>query len=146
MMATTQEGWPLPALAKRKQTRSLPMSLSKSRLIVSGLACAGLGAIALGYAAPQLGKTWSAGSNAQAVAQESAPVRIAERTETAPPPAAPAASRDSIVRVDAPHTAVRVDKDSGKVAVRAPYTNVKVDPDRGQVRVRAPYVNLDIRW
>ena len=50
------------------------------------------------------------------------------------------------VRVDAPHTAVRVDKDSGKVAVRAPHTDVKVDPDKGQVRVRAPYVNLDIRW
>jgi hypothetical protein len=54
--------------------------------------------------------------------------------------------RDDRVRVDAPNTAVRVDKDTGKVAVRAPYTGVTVDPDRGRVRVRAPYVNLDVRW
>jgi hypothetical protein len=53
---------------------------------------------------------------------------------------------DSRVRVDAPNTAVRVDKETGKVAVRAPYTGVKVDPERGRVRVRAPYVNLDVRW
>jgi hypothetical protein len=53
---------------------------------------------------------------------------------------------DSRVRVDAPNTAVRVDKETGKVAVRAPYTGVKVDPEKGRVRVRAPYVNLDIRW
>ena len=54
--------------------------------------------------------------------------------------------RDSRVRVDAPNTAVRVDKETGKVAVRAPYAGVKVDPEKGRVRVRAPYVNLDIRW
>ena len=53
---------------------------------------------------------------------------------------------DSRVRVDAPNTTVRVDKETGKVAVRAPYTGVKVDPEKGRVRVRAPYVNLDIRW
>lgn len=50
------------------------------------------------------------------------------------------------VRVDAPNTKVRVDKETGKVAVRAPYTGVKVDPDKGRVRVRAPYVDLDVRW
>ena len=55
-------------------------------------------------------------------------------------------NHDSRVRVDAPNTAVRVDKETGKVAVRAPYTGVKVDPEKGRVRVRAPYVNLDIRW
>jgi phage baseplate assembly protein gpV len=53
---------------------------------------------------------------------------------------------DNRLRVDAPGTAVRVDKETGKVAVRAPYTSVKVDPDTGRVRVRAPYVNLDVRW
>jgi hypothetical protein len=121
------------------------MSLSKSRLVISGLACAGLAAIALGYAAPQLGKTWTAGSP-QVVAEKSADVQVADKTESAPPAAAPAAGRDSTVRVDAPHTAVRVDKENGKVAVRAPHTSVNVDPDKGQVRVRAPYVNLDIRW
>ena len=58
----------------------------------------------------------------------------------------PTSDHDSRVRVDAPNTAVRVDKETGKVAVRAPYTGVKVDPDKGRVRVRAPYVDLDVRW
>lgn len=108
--------------------------LSKSRLFASALAVAGIGAVALGYSAPQLGKTWMAygehGALAQTVSGDASRLEVAEAR----------------VRVDAPSTAVRVNKDSGKVAVRAPYTRVRVDPDRGQVRVRAPYVDLDIRW
>jgi hypothetical protein len=32
------------------------------------------------------------------------------------------------------------------VRVRAPHTAVSVDADAGRVEVRAPYVNLDVRW
>jgi hypothetical protein len=125
--------------------------MSKSRLFVSVLAVAGLGAVALGYAAPHLGRTWLPGSDRSASAQAApaaSPVTVAEAGKDAARVAAPGTQVDAgrNVRVDAPHTAVRVNKDSGKVAVRAPHTDVKVDPDKGQVRVRAPYVNLDIRW
>ncbi|NJO33595.1 MAG: hypothetical protein HC869_11035 [Rhodospirillales bacterium] len=124
--------------------------MSKSRLFASALAVAGLGAVALGYAAPQLGKAWLP------LADRGSLVQAAPTAGPAAVPVADAgtrveASRTQVetgrdVRVDAPHTAVRVSKDSGKVAVRAPYTDVKVDPDKGRVRVRAPYVDLDIRW
>ena len=128
------------------------MSLSKSRLFVSALAIAGLGAVALGYAAPHLGKTWLPSADRSAVAQtaptDSSPITVAEAGKDVVRVEAPGTQVDTgrNVRVDAPHTAVRVDKDNGTVAVRAPHTDVKVDPDKGQVRVRAPYVNLDIRW
>jgi len=123
--------------------------MSKSRLFVSTLAVAGLGAVALGYAAPQLGKAWlpnaDRSSLVQAPSAGPSPAVVAEAgTRVEAPGTQVDAGRN--VRVDAPHTAVRVNKDSGKVAVRAPHTDVKVDPDKGQVRVRAPYVNLDIRW
>ena len=76
------------------------------------------------------------------------PVVVAESARTACESTLPArkSTPDATCAWMRPHTAVRVNKDSGKVAVRAPYTDVKVDPDKGQVRVRAPYVNLDIRW
>ena len=122
------------------------MMLSKSRLFASGLALAALGAVALGYAAPHLGRTSLPGSDQSALAQ--APITVAEAGKDAVRVEAPATRVETgrNVRVDAPHTAVRVNKDTGKVAVRAPHTDVKVDPQKGQVRVRAPYVNLDIRW
>lgn len=123
------------------------MMLSKSRLFASSLAIAALGAVGLGYAAPHLGKSWlpRAAQSAQTQPEFTpvSPVAVAEAGTRVDTPDG-RANRD--VRVNAPGTAVRVDKDSGKVAVRAPYTDVKVDPDKGQVRVRAPYVNLDIRW
>jgi hypothetical protein len=128
-----------------------PMRLSKSRLVASGLAIAGLGAVALGYAAPHLGGTWLSNADRKAFAQtapaDPSPIAVADTRNDSvrvAPGTQVATGRD--VRVDAPHTAVRVNKDTGKVAVRAPHTAVKVDPDKGQVRVRAPYVNLDIRW
>ena len=121
------------------------MALSKSRLLIPGLALASLGAVALGYAAPQLGRAWLS-DGSRTTAHASAPVRVAGTEASVPPVAAPAPSLDKLVRVDAPHAAVRVDKENGKVTVKAPYADVKVDPDKGQVRVRAPYVNLDIRW
>lgn len=124
--------------------------MSKSRLFASVLAVAGLGAVALGYAAPQLGKAWLPH------AERSSTVQVPSTAGPSAVPVADAGTRVEAsrtqaetgrdVRVDAPHTAVRVNKDSGKVAVRAPYTDVKVDPDKGRVRVRAPYVDLDIRW
>jgi hypothetical protein len=71
-----------------------------------------------------------------------------EAAEQAAPQAQPPAAghEGSGVRVDAPGTAVNVDKERGKVTVRAPHTDVDVDADKGHVKVRAPYVNLDIRW
>ena len=123
--------------------------MSKSRLFVSVLAVAGLGAVALGYAAPQLGKAWLPNADRNSLVQApSAGPSSAVVTEAGTRVKVPAAQAETgpAVRVDAPQTAVRVDKDSGKVAVRAPHTDVKVDPEKGQVRVRAPYVNLDIRW
>jgi len=128
------------------------MPLSKSRLVVSGLAIAGLGAVALGYAAPYVGKTWLSSADRNAFAQTApaapSPIVVADKRNDGVRVEAPGTQVDTErnVRVDAPHTAVRVNKDTGKVAVRAPHTDVKVDPDKGQVRVRAPYVNLDIRW
>jgi hypothetical protein len=129
-----------------------PMRLSKSRLVASGFAIAGLGAVALGYAAPHLGGTWLSNADRKAFAQtapaDPSPIAVADTRNDSVRVAAPGTQVETgrDVRVDAPHTAVRVNKDSGKVAVRAPHTAVKVDPDKGQVRVRAPYVNLDIRW
>ena len=128
------------------------MPLSKSRLFVSALAIAGLGAVALGYAAPHAGKTWLSSADRNAFAQNvpaaPSPIAAADKRNDDVRVEAPGTQVDTgrNVRVDAPHTAVRVNKDTGKVAVRAPHTDVKVDPDKGQVRVRAPYVNLDIRW
>jgi hypothetical protein len=72
------------------------------------------------------------------------PLQAAE--QSAPQAKPPIAQEGSGVRVDAPGTAVNVDKERGKVSVRAPQTDVDVDPDKGHVKVRAPYVNLDIRW
>jgi hypothetical protein len=133
-----------------------PSFLSKSRLVASGLAVAALGAVALGYAMPHLGRTsLPNGGQSTVVAQATptadmpSPVTTVADTPTQNAQAnGPDAhvETDRTVRVDAPHAAVRVDKDSGKVAVRAPYTDVRVDPDKGRVRVRAPYVDLDIRW
>lgn len=125
---------------------------SKSRLFVFALAAAGLGAVALGYAAPQLGKAWQPNAEQRALAPTPAAdarYAAADETQATNPRADNQGTRIETgrdVRVDVPHAAVRVDKDSGKVAVKAPGTDVKVDPDKGQVRVRAPYVNLDIRW
>jgi hypothetical protein len=67
-----------------------------------------------------------------------------EAAETSAP--ANPAGQAGDVRVDAPGTAVNVDKEHGKVSVTAPYTDVQVDPDKGRVLVRAPHVNLDVRW
>ena len=128
------------------------MAFSKSRLIASGLAVAGLaGAVALGYAAPHLGKTFLASGGDQSVAVQSPQpdaVRLIADKGGAAPGATPGAKVDTDrnVLVEAPHTTVKVGKDNDKVAVTAPHTNVKVDPDKGRVQVRAPYVNLDIRW
>ena len=119
--------------------------MTKSRLFVSALAVAGLGAVApqLG---PQLSKAWLPNADRNALVQApSAPAVVAEAGTRVKVPGSQAET-GPVVHIDAPHTAVRVNKESGKVAVRAPYTDVKVDPDKGQVRVRAPYVNLDIRW
>jgi hypothetical protein len=131
------------------------MSLFKSRLLVSGLAVAGLaGAVALGYAAPHLGRSLLQGGAEQStLVKSTAPadsmrVRVAEKAKDGVRVDAPGTQVETgrNVRVQAPHADVNVDKERGKVQVRAPYTDVHVDPDRGQVRVRAPYVNLDIRW
>ena len=129
------------------------MALSKPRILALGLAVAGLGAaVALGYAAPQLGKSFFAsgfGSRGALVdgARPDGLQLVADKGTG--PQATPGAKVDAggpNVRVDAPHTTVNVGKDTGKVAVTAPHTDVKVDPDKGRVQVRAPYVNLDIRW
>jgi phage baseplate assembly protein gpV len=71
-----------------------------------------------------------------------------QAAEPTTPAAQPPSDRQdsSSVRVDAPGTAVNVDKERGRVTVRAPHTDVHVDPDNGRVKVRAPYVNLDISW
>jgi hypothetical protein len=125
------------------------MQVSRSHLLGTGLAITGLAAaVALGYAAPHLGKSFMstrAGPNALASAAPSTAAleRVADKRNVAP--AAPA-DTGRTVRVEAPGTSVRVGKDTGRVAVNAPHTNVAVDPDKGRVRVRAPYVDLDIRW
>lgn len=121
--------------------------MSKSRLFALVLAVVGLGAVALGYAAPQFGKAWLPHADRSSTVQApptTGPAVADAGTRVEAIGTQVATGRD--VRVDAPHAAVRVNKDSGKVAVRAPYTDVKVDPDKGRVRVRAPYVDLDIRW
>ena len=105
--------------------------MSKSRLFVSALAVAGLGAVALGYAAPQLGKAWLPNADRSSLVQApAAGPSPAVATEAGTRTTVPGTQAETgpVVRVDAPHTAV------------------KVDPEKGQVRVRAPYVNLDIRW
>ena len=128
------------------------MAISKSHLFASVLGVAALGAVGLGYAAPHLGKIWLPSAHPSAVAEVPAAApsatRVADTRKGDVQVDAPGTHVDAgrNVSVDAPHTAVRVNKDSGKVAVRAPYTDVKVDPDKGRVRVRAPYVDLDIRW
>jgi hypothetical protein len=119
------------------------MALSKLGFVASGLAAAGLAAaVALGYAAPHLGKLAGRGVQTPPDAVQ----LVAD--EGAAPVGTPGSKVDTDrnVLVEAPHTTVKVGKDSGKVAVTAPHTNVKVDPDKGRVQVRAPYVNLDIRW
>ena len=126
------------------------MLLSKSRLLMSGLAVAGLGAVALGYAAPHFGRAVLPDAERNALA-EAAPVASSQSAANKQGDVKVDAPRTHVaggdtVRVDAPHTAVAVNKESGRVAVRAPYADVKVDPDKGRVRVRAPYVDLDIRW
>ncbi len=128
------------------------MALSKPRLVVSGLAVAGVAAAALGYAAPHLGKSLFANSGSHSSVVEMAPPDgvqlVADKQDGRAPATAPGTKVDAgrNVHVQAPHTTVNVGKDSGKVAVTAPHTDVKVDPDKGRVQVRAPYVNLDIRW
>ena len=97
------------------------MSVSKMRPFAFGLAAAGIVA---------------AGLLAGGTAGISQPGGGAE----------PPKQADTGVRVDAPGTAVDVDRERGKVSVTAPHTDVRVDPDKGRVQVRAPYVNLDISW
>jgi hypothetical protein len=105
------------------------MSKSKMRLLALGVAA--VGAIATG--GYYLASAGQAGGQRLEAAEATAPAK-------------PAAKDDGSVRVDAPDTAVSVDRERGKVSVTAPYTDVKVDPDKGRVQVRAPYVDLDIRW
>jgi hypothetical protein len=149
--------WPLAltmmAGRNRNQHGAKAMALSKSRLFASGLAVAGLaGAVALGYATPHWGQTFFASRGDQNALVQAAPPGavqlVADKQKGTAPAATPDAKVDAgrNVLVEAPHTTVKVGKDSGKVAVRAPHTDVKVDPDKGRVQVRAPYVNLDIRW
>lgn len=130
------------------------MSFFNSRLLVSGLALAGLaGAVVLGYAAPYLGRSVLPGAQQGTLVpattpDSSAPVQVAEKAKDGVRVEAPGTQVETgrNLRVQAPYTDVSVDKERGKVQVTAPHTNVHVDPDKGQVRVRAPYVNLDIRW
>ncbi len=128
------------------------MATSKLRLVASGLAVAGLAAaVALGFTAPHLGKTLFASSvgNQGALAEAAQPdgmQLVADKGAAREATPATKADAGRNVVVEAPHTSVKVGKDSGKVAVKAPHTDVKVDPDKGRVQVRAPYVNLDIRW
>jgi hypothetical protein len=126
-------------------------AMASSKLVASGLAAAGLAAaVALGFAAPHLGKTLFTGNGGQhalvEAAQPDGMQLVADKGAVRE--ATPAAKTDAgrNVVMDAPHTSVKVGKDTGKVAVKAPHTDVKVDPDKGRVQVRAPYVNLDIRW
>jgi hypothetical protein len=121
----------------------MPMSMTKSRLLASGLAVGGLcAAVALGYAAPYLSRSLLQQASTTPPA---AVMQVADKHATADV-GAPADVGKRNVTVSAPYTQVDVSKDNGNVAVSAPYTNVRVNPDKGQVRVRAPYVNLDIRW
>jgi hypothetical protein len=129
------------------------MSLSKSRLLASGLAVAGVaGAVALGFAAPHLSRGLLPGGANQAAlgggkaSTAGGPVSVAEKAADKQKDGAARGESGSRVHVAAPSTSVNVDKDRGKVRVTAPHTDVRVDPDEGRVQVRAPYVNLDIRW
>jgi hypothetical protein len=115
---------------------------SKSRWFVCGLAVAALGAVTLGYAAPQLTRSVLPRAERAALAPAAAAPKDAVRVNA--PGTHVETGRD--VRVQAPDADADVDKERGKVRVTAPHTDVSVDPDKGQVRVRAPYVNLDIRW
>ena len=131
------------------------MSLTKSRLLASGLAVVGLaGAIALGFAAPHLSRgLLPSGTNHAALESSkmpaaSGPLLVADKQKDGAQAKTPAPRGESRgkVQVEAPSTSVNVDRERGKVQVTAPHTNVQVDPDKGRVQVRAPYVNLDIRW
>ena len=118
------------------------MPMTKSRLIASGLAMGGLcAAVALGYAAPHLGRSFL-----QPVALTAPPAAVMQVADKHDAADVRVGAGKRSVKVSAPHTQVDVAKDNGNVAVNAPYTSVRVNPDKGQVRVRAPYVNLDIRW
>jgi hypothetical protein len=114
------------------------MSVSKMRLVALGLAGAGAAVAGLFVG---VGHDLRAGLRLQA-----AETGAATGAEGGLPAAKPADQAGSAARVDAPGTAVNLDKERGKVSVAAPYTDVQVDPDKGRVQVRAPYVNLDIRW
>jgi hypothetical protein len=128
------------------------MPLFKSRLLMTGLAVAGVAsAVAIGFAAPHLGRGPLTGEKQPGLEASEAvigPTLVAEKQkDTAQPKAQPpqgGSGRE--VNVDAPSANVNVDKESGRVRVTAPHTDVRVDPDKGRVQVRAPYVNLDIRW
>jgi hypothetical protein len=126
----------------------MAMAVSKPRLVASGLAVAGLGLGSLWGS--HWGKTFFGASTpgAHTVVAQPDRTQLAADKGATPPESKPAAKVDAgrNVVVEAPHTSVKVGKDTGKVAVSAPHTNVKVDPDKGRVQVRAPYVNLDIRW
>jgi CO/xanthine dehydrogenase Mo-binding subunit len=110
------------------------MSVSKTRLVVLGLAAAG--AVAVGF-------SMGVGHDLRLEAAEPG---IDAGPAAGAPDAKPAGRAGGDVRVDAPGTAVNVDKERGKVSVVAPYADVQVDPDKGRVQVHAPYVNLDVRW
>ena len=114
--------------------------MSKSRLFTVALAAGVAGAVGLGYQAYSRSDAMRPGAAGPQSAAK-APLPVADKQK------ADAPSKDgSGVRVQAPATEVKVDKDRGKVHVKAPHTDVQVDPDKGRVRVRAPYVDLDIRW
>jgi hypothetical protein len=131
------------------------MFLAKTKLVAGAIGVVSMAAVAMAYpqfwqrsaqlAAPAAVQSQAvlvpAGSSAGSAGNSGQPDGPVQNTAVA---ATRGGSAD--VRVDAPGTNVRVDKERGKVRVQAPYANVKVDPDRGQVRVRAPYVDLDIRW
>lgn len=130
----------------------MPLSF-KSRMLASGLVVAGVaGAVALGFAAPQLSKGLFSGRTDGAPLTDnkappvSGPVFVAEAKDEARAKVQAPRGEGSKVHVAAPSTSVDVDKERGKVRVTAPHTEVRVDPDKGRVQVRAPYVNLDIRW
>jgi hypothetical protein len=116
------------------------MSVSKVRLLAIGSAAAALVAVATLTGARQ-----SVRNGLQASAAEPGALP-AKPGDGKPAGAAPSAKPVGGVHVEAPSTAVNVDKDTGHVSVTAPYTDVKVDPDKGRVQVHAPYVNLDIHW
>src|SRR5262245_10971758 len=97
--------------AGRSQHGSSAMSSSKSRLLLSGLAVAGLGALALGYAAPQLSRSLLPRAEQSALvpattSADSAPVRVAAMPKDGARVDAPGAQVETgrNVRVQAPGT------------------------------------------